>query len=193
MTPPCRKPGSRRESRSISPAAPGLAAGYYTLLPAKYATQPGAFRVVVNSGVTNPLTSPTLADGTMEMSGYLTDGFNGAHPSALSQFMVQSAATWERYSQYALTSANSFFPSYAAENGLAAPNVPNDAGHLVVAATNGVTLGGTVMGNPGPGGLGGEVDISSQFLEITGNGETVLPAIWESARMRWMPWAPTAC
>ncbi len=36
---------------------PGLPAGYYTLLPAKYATLPGAFRVVVNSGVTNPLTN----------------------------------------------------------------------------------------------------------------------------------------
>ncbi len=41
-------------------SGPGLPAGYYTLLPAKYATLPGAFRVVVNAGVTNPLSNQTV-------------------------------------------------------------------------------------------------------------------------------------
>jgi filamentous hemagglutinin family protein len=156
---------------------PGLAAGWYTLLPAKYATQPGAFRVVVNSGVVNPLSSSTvvLPDGTLDMTGYIGNGFDGSHPSSLSQFMVQPASTWERYSQYAITSANSFFPTYASLNGLAAPDVPNDAGRLVLSATTGLAIDGKLLGTPGQGGLGGEVDISSQFLEIVGNGQTVDP------------------
>jgi hypothetical protein len=74
-----------------------------------------------------------------------------------------------------MTSANSFFPSYAALNGQASPYVPNDAGRLVLSATSGLTLGGRLTGDPGPGGLGGQVDISSQYLQVVGNGETVDP------------------
>jgi len=156
---------------------PGLPAGYYTLLPAKYATLPGAFRVVVNSGVVNPLSNQTqlLADGTMEVSGYLANAITGTRPSATAQFLVQSAATWGQYSQYAVTSANSFFPTYASLNGLAAPNVPVDAGRLVLAATTGLTFGGSLFGDPAPGGFGAQVDISSQFIQIVGSGETLQP------------------
>ncbi len=111
---------------------PGLAAGYYTLLPAKYATLPGAFRVVVNSGVSNPPTNTTvtLPDGTMDITGYFSNAFTGARDASISQFMVQPMSAWGHYSQYVTTSANSFFPAYAALNNQAAPNVPNDAGRL---------------------------------------------------------------
>lgn len=156
---------------------PGLPAGYYTLLPAKYATLPGAFRVVVNSGVSNPLVNQTvtLPDGTMEVTGYLSNGFTGARDSSISQFLVQSAATWGRYSQYVSSSANDFFPAYAAQHNQATPYVPNDAGRLVLAATTGLTLGGTLKGDAGPGGAGSQVDISAQFIEITGKNTTVDP------------------
>lgn len=151
---------------------PGLAAGYYTLLPAKYATLPGAFRVVMNSGVTNPLSSQPLAmpDGTLAMNGYLSNGFTGAHSATVSQFLVQSAPVWQRYSQYTATSANGFFPRYAALNNLAMPYVPDDAGRLVLAATSGLIIDGQLRGRPGPGGFGGQVDISSQYLKIIDSG-----------------------
>jgi filamentous hemagglutinin family protein len=154
--------------------APGLAAGYYTLLPAKYATLPGAFRVVVNSGVSNPLVNQavTLPDGTMEVNGYLSNGFTGARDSSISQFLVQSASVWGRYSQYVSTSANDFFPAYAALHNQATPYVPNDAGRLVLAATTRLTLGGTLKGDAGPDGAGSQVDISAQFIEITGKNQT---------------------
>ncbi|MDB5609255.1 MAG: filamentous hemagglutinin [Bradyrhizobium sp.] len=153
----------------------GLPAGYYTLLPVKYATLPGAFRVVVNSGVSNPLSNQTftLPDGTMEMTGYLANGFTGAHDAAIAQFMVQSASVWGRYSQYVTTSANSFFPTYAALNNQSTPYVPVDAGRLVLSATSGLTLGGTLLGTAAPGGAGSQIDISSQFIEITGKSQTV--------------------
>jgi filamentous hemagglutinin family protein len=155
----------------------GLAAGVYTLLPAQYATMPGAYRVVVNSSVINPLQTQTvtLPDGTMQMAGYLTNNFNGSRSSTIEQFDVQSAATWGRYSQYALTSAASFFPAYAATHSLATPYVPADAGRLVIAAVSGLTLNGTVEGAAAPGGFGAQVDISSQYIQIVGNGEAVQP------------------
>jgi hypothetical protein len=151
----------------------GLPAGVYTLLPAKYATLPGAYRVVMNTGVTNPLVTQTqtLPDGTMVMTGYLTNDITGAHPSVTEQFQVQSQTVWEKYSQYTFTGANSFFPTYASTNKLAAPYIPDDAGRLVLAATSGLTLGGSVLGTPGAGGFGGQVDISSQYIEINDNGQ----------------------
>ncbi len=38
----------------------------------------------------------------------------------------------------------------------------------------GLTLGGTLLGNPAPGGSGSQVDISSQFIEITGSSDEAL-------------------
>ncbi|MEW6439014.1 MAG: filamentous hemagglutinin family protein [Pseudomonadota bacterium] len=155
----------------------GLAAGTYTLLPAQYATLPGAYRVVVNSGVTNPVSNQTvtLPDGTLQMSGYLGNALTGSRASEVAQFYVQPESVWGRYSQYALTSANQFFPAYAVANNLAAPYVPDDAGRLVLDATSSLTLNGEFDGSAAPGGAGGEVDLSAQFLEIVGNGQTTAP------------------
>ena len=74
--------------------------------------------VVVNSGVSNPPNNNTvtLPDGTMDVTGYFSNALTNARDASISQFMVQSSAVWERYSQYAVTSANSFFPAYAAAN-----------------------------------------------------------------------------
>src|SRR5262249_12406931 len=81
----------------------GLPAGTYTLLPAQYATLPGAYRVVANSGVTNPLSANVvLPDGTMAMAGYLANAVTGSRSSTLQQFYVQPMSVWGRYSQYAL-------------------------------------------------------------------------------------------
>jgi filamentous hemagglutinin family protein len=171
------QPGMATGQQVYLDGGPGLPAGYYTLLPAKYATLPGAFRVVVNSGVVNPISNKTsvLPDGTLDMSGFFGNAFDGSSQSQISQFMVQPASTWMRYSQYALTSANTFFPQYASLNSLAAPYVPNDAGRLVLSATTGLTVNGQLDGAAGPGGFGGQVDISSQFIQILGQGETVAP------------------
>ncbi len=59
---------------------PGLPAGTYVLMPAKYATLPGAYRVVQNTGATNvvPGASVTLPDGTDVVSGYFVDALSGA-------------------------------------------------------------------------------------------------------------------
>ena len=179
MTRRCRKAFPRQARRFILAGGDGLAAGVYTLLPAQYATLPGAYRVVMNSGVTNPLVTQTqtLPDGTMVMTGYLTNDITGARPSVTEQFQVQSASVWEKYSQYTFTSANSFFPTYASTHSLAVPYVPNNSGRLVLAPATELTLDGTLEGTPGTGGTGAEVDVSGEYLYIddTASGVTSVP------------------
>ncbi|MEW6438573.1 MAG: filamentous hemagglutinin family protein [Pseudomonadota bacterium] len=155
---------------------PGLAAGTYVLLPAQYATLPGAYRVVENTGASNvmPGQSVTLPDGTHLVSGYYVDALSGARSATPVQFTVQSAAVWGQYSQYTLTSANSYFASQAASNGTAVPPLPVDAGQLALAASQTLILDATLRTAAGPGGLAAEVDIASQDIEIVGQGEQAL-------------------
>ncbi|MEW6435625.1 MAG: filamentous hemagglutinin family protein [Pseudomonadota bacterium] len=155
---------------------PGLPAGTYVLLPAQYATLPGAYRVVENTGASNvvPDQSVTLPDGTHIVSGYYVDALSGARSSTPVQFTVQSAAVWGQYSQYTLTSANSYFASQAASNGTATPPLPVDAGQLALAASQTLILDATLRTAAGPGGLAAEVDIASQDIEIVGQGEQAL-------------------
>ncbi|SIO09655.1 filamentous haemagglutinin family protein [Paraburkholderia phenazinium] len=156
---------------------PGLAAGYYTLLPAEYATLPGAYRVTVSSssGTVTPGASMTLPDGTVQVAGYTGNALTGTHSATPTVFDVQSSAVWQQYSQYTLTSANSFFPPLASSAGDVTPPLPMDAGQLVLAAAQGLTLGGTLKTAAAPGGAPAEVDIASQAIQIVGSGEAALP------------------
>src|SRR5258708_9033057 len=110
---------------------PGLPAGISTLLPGKYATLPGAFRGVINSGVTNPGPAVTEADGRILAPGYFVNALTGQSTSTIHPVLVPTASVWGQYSQYTLTIANSFFPGYAASQNYVVPFLPMDAGHLI--------------------------------------------------------------
>ncbi|WP_186162732.1 filamentous haemagglutinin family protein [Burkholderia gladioli] len=155
---------------------PGLPAGYYTLLPAKYATLPGAYRVTVasTSGTSAPGASMSLPDGTVVTAGYFANSVTGSRSASPTLFDVQSGAVWQQYSQYTLTGANSFFTSLAASKGNVTPPLPVDGGQLVLAATRSLALGATLNAAAGPGGAPAEVDIASQDIQITGNGSSAL-------------------
>ncbi|WCM18167.1 filamentous hemagglutinin family protein [Paraburkholderia bryophila] len=155
---------------------PGLTPGYYTLLPGKYATLPGAFRVTVASTAGNltPGSTNVLADGTVMTAGYFGNAVTGSRSASPTLFDVQSGAVWQQYSQYTLTSANTFFPTLAASKGNVTPPLPVDGGQLALAATRALTLGATLNTAPGQGGAPAEVDIASQDIQITGNGSPAL-------------------
>src|SRR5262249_12917463 len=135
----------------------------------------GAYRVVQNTaaGTVIPGQSASLRDGTQIVSGYYVDALNGARGATPVSFEVQSAATWQQYSQYTLSSANSFFPAHPAAGRTVMPRVPIDAGQLVLAATSNLTLGATLQ-SAAAGGAAAQVDIASQDIQITGNGEQAL-------------------
>ncbi|WP_434115625.1 filamentous haemagglutinin family protein [Paraburkholderia caffeinilytica] len=155
---------------------PGLAAGVYTLLPGKYATLPGAYRVTVSSatGAVAPGASQVQPDGTVVTAGYFTDALSGSRSATPTLFNVQSGAVWQQYSQYTLTGANTFFPTLAAGKGNVTPPLPIDGGQLVLAATQALTLGATLNTAAATGGAPAEVDIASQDIQITGNGQAAL-------------------
>jgi len=160
--------------------APGLPAGWYTLLPASYATLPGAYRVVQNtSAVDNTATqNRVLQDGTDVVAGYFVDGLSGASAARSTSFNVQSATVWQQYSQYTLSSANTFFANLAAKSGTAVPQLPIDAGQLILGASGSLNLGDG--GSPrlltagASGGAAAQIDIASQDIQIVGNGQTAL-------------------
>lgn len=156
---------------------PGLAAGYYTLLPGKYATLPGAYRVTVSATTGNVAAgaSQVRPDGTVVTAGYFVDAVTGGRSATPTVFNVQSGAVWQSYSQYTLSGANSFFTTLAAGKGNVTPPLPVDGGQLVLAATKALTLGATLNTATGAGGAPAEVDIASQDIQITGNGGTALP------------------
>ncbi|WP_155741132.1 filamentous hemagglutinin N-terminal domain-containing protein, partial [Burkholderia pseudomultivorans] len=155
---------------------PGLAAGYYTLLPGKYATLPGAYRVTVSSTAGNvaPGASQVLPDGTVVTSGYFADALTGSRSATPTLFNVQSGPVWQQYSQYTLTSANRFFPALATSKGNVTPPLPMDGGQLVLAATKALALGATLNTAAATGGAPAEVDIASQDIQVTGNGTPAL-------------------
>ncbi|WCM25948.1 filamentous hemagglutinin family protein [Sphingomonas sp. QA11] len=153
---------------------PGLPAGVYTLLPAKYATLPGAFRVVENSATAAAGQSTKLADGTNVVAGYFADALTGARSATPALFDVQSAAVWGKSSQYTLTTADSYFASHAVAAGIATPALPRDAGQLVLAATGALSLGAALDTTPGKNGAAAQVDIASRDIQIIGSGEQAL-------------------
>ncbi|MGZ2747138.1 filamentous haemagglutinin family protein [Burkholderia stagnalis] len=155
---------------------PGLAAGYYTLLPGKYATVPGAYRVTVSGtpGNVAPGASKVLPDGTVVTAGYFADAVTGGRSATPTLFSVQSGPVWQQYSQYTLKGANTFFTEQAAKKGSVTPPLPVDGGQLVLAATRALAFGATLNTAAGTGGAPAEVDIASRDIQVTGNGSAAL-------------------
>ncbi len=140
----------------------GLAAGTYTLLPARYALLPGAYLVTPESG-TPAGAAVAQPDGSVVVGGYTFNGLSGAtqtSPPLLSSFDLASLSVINSRAEYTSYSANTFLQQSAAAQGKTVV-VPLDAGQLVLAATSTMTIEGTVMSQAPTGGNGGQVDIAS--------------------------------
>ncbi|QQN61947.1 filamentous hemagglutinin family protein [Bradyrhizobium diazoefficiens] len=148
----------------------GIPAGNYTLYPGHYATLPGALRVVdYGSNVGKNLASGTaLPDGTVLTTGYYTSSTQPGKRSAGEElFAVQTGAVWKQYSEYTLSSANSYFAAKAKHDGVMAPRLPIDAGRIAAVASQSLDLAGTIAAEAAPGGRGGEFDISASKLVVS--------------------------
>ena len=151
---------------------PGLAAGVYTLLPARYALLPGAFLVTEVSGyqdIQSGQVIPVLSGGNI-ISGYQTVAgtpFGGSYgESRTSGFEVVPASVVLQQAQYTTTSANQFFASQAQTADVPTPRLPEDSGVLALVASDALTLDGTLDTAAPKGGLGAEVDISSADILV---------------------------
>ena len=154
---PALKPGDQIYLNASS----ALAAGVYTLLPARYALLPGAVLVTAQNTVPN---SATLRpDGSSLVSGYRFNAFTGRPTTQplLTAFEVAPQPVVQNRADYETYSANTFLREGALANDAAVPRLPIDSGHLVLAATGAVAIDGTVLADAPTGGRRGLVDINT--------------------------------
>ncbi|WP_213737826.1 filamentous haemagglutinin family protein [Bradyrhizobium sp. dw_411] len=146
----------------------GLAAGWYTLLPAKYAMLPGGMRVAEQIGAKNVVAglSGTLTDGSIITTGTYGNATGGTSQSQVRLFEVQSQAVINKESQIALTAGNSYFAALAAHNGTAVPQLPIDAARLVINPGVGLIVNAILSTAAAPGGRGAQVDIAGTNIDI---------------------------
>ncbi len=160
------EPGYVNDSLSVGDrvflnASPGLKAGVYTLLPARYALMPGAFLVTPQSG--SPTGTFTNPDGASYVAGYQFNDLNsGRRLSPLfSRFEVAPAATFLQRATYETFSANTFLRASAEAVGATVPRLPLDGGYLLFQSTTAMQIDGDVLASGAFGGRGGLVDISA--------------------------------
>lgn len=150
----------------------GLAAGYYTLLPARYALLDGAFLVTpLAGGNVAEGSSRTRIDGTPIVSGFRGLADTGYHDQRWSEFVVEAGSIAKTRSEYNLSVASQFFARQAQSRELAIPRLPQDAGQLVLNAKTALELV-NVIANVGTNGRGGLVDVVAEKLAVGQTAET---------------------
>jgi filamentous hemagglutinin family protein len=166
----------------------GIAAGYYALLPPRYALAPGAVLIQLESNFVsaNGGQIGTLANGTPVIGGYLTTGTTGLHTgSGLTEYegvAVYPSGYAEGLSAYTLSSASTYFGAIATAAGTGPVAEPADAGILSVTVTpatlNALDIEGSVLTAAANGGRGAQINLSAPELEITaGNGAAAAGAV----------------
>ncbi|RZL66176.1 MAG: filamentous hemagglutinin N-terminal domain-containing protein [Variovorax sp.] len=167
-------------------ASPGLAAGWYTLLPARYALLPGAFAVQGNGkawpGVAGK--AAAVSDGSYVVQGKAGDALGNPgnlgnlEAGAGTGWRVMSGDTLRKYTEYNEASSNAFFSSDAFKltqyrltgRDIVTPRLARDGGAVVFDATESLGLDGVLKSAPDAGGRGGLVDIAGQKIAIVGSG-----------------------
>ena len=115
----------------ITAGVPGLPAGTYTLLPASYALQKGAFRVEVGAesavGSRQPVATGT---GSWRVSGHQAQSLGGGVSPLLTDLVLTPAEVVRRHASYNETSYSVFVQGVAERRGEALRWRPTDAGNL---------------------------------------------------------------
>ncbi|MDP3333249.1 MAG: filamentous hemagglutinin family protein [Methylococcaceae bacterium] len=147
----------------------GLAAGWYTLLPARYALLPGAYLLTPQAGSQDQIQNTTnLADSEVVVGRFGVAG-TAISDSRTQGFVVESGAIARTRSQFIDYFANDFFANKAEKAGETAPQLPRDAGSLVLSAQTRLKLAADLLATPATLGLGGQVDITGNKLAVVAN------------------------
>lgn len=149
-------------------AAPGLAAGWYTLLPAQYALLPGAFRVVEQSSNGIAGQSRQLQGGATLVAGRY--GLGNSEESRVRIFNVQSQPVFRQSSNLSLTSFTTAVESANTRAGRAIPQLPRDAARLTINPLNGLQIDAAFLAQAAQGGRGSQVDITGTNILISDTG-----------------------
>ncbi|MCB5190616.1 filamentous hemagglutinin family protein [Methylobacillus arboreus] len=154
---------------------PGLAAGYYTLLPARYALLEGAYMLQMNpSQQVKQGISTVLLDGSSLTSGFITNVNRSSREGLWQTFRVtdgkvfrpETGAVSRAPSEYMLSYGSEYFSDKALSAGLDVPRLAADAGQLILSATENLKLNATLKTEKGEGGRGAMVDIVSDKISV---------------------------
>ncbi len=156
----------------------GIAAGYYALLPPRYALEPGAVLIQLEPGFTSATGGQigALANGTPVIGGFLSIGTTGLHTgSGLTEFegiAVHPAGYAAKLANYTISDASSYFGEQATAAGTGPVSEPADAGTFTLSVTpsasDSLFLQGSVLTAAASGGRGAQINLSAPDLEITG-------------------------
>jgi filamentous hemagglutinin len=159
-----------------------LAAGVYTLLPARYALFPGA--VLITPDSTTPVGgSVNRPEGTTLVSGYRFNSLDTSRSgrTLISRFEIAGSKVVRARSEYQDLYANTVLKQAALVREFAVPRLPVDAGYLSFSSTTSMSIEGGVDSKTSKSGRGSVIDISSPgdiLINKTGtggkNGELVL-------------------
>lgn len=165
----------------------GLAAGYYTLLPARYALLPGAFMVTPTSGA--GAGSYALPDGSALTGGFRLNGFasRAAGSRLHGTWEIVPSSVLSTRAEYEVLAANTFLPARAAALGLSSvARLPQDAGYLRVHGEDYLRIQGNVLAAAAGSGRGAWADISSSAdITILDSAASApgAPAVLEAGRL----------
>lgn len=154
---------------------PGVPAGVYPLLPARYALLPGALLVTPVSGYRDLAAGQSVrtADGATVVAGYRTSVGGAQADARTSGFRIEDGVAVRRLAEYRESVASTFFPADARARDVAVPALPNDAGRLVVETGQSLALDGTFATSGTNGGRGARVDLSAERLAVVTGGDAV--------------------
>jgi filamentous hemagglutinin len=156
----------------------GLTAGYYPLLPARYALVPGALLIEaepkyqsIGSGLLG-----ALPDGTPIVAGYFSFGSTGLHETpGYTGFAVYPGSYGGQLAQYGISAASTFFSAEASAAGAPRPTLPADAGTLSIAVSGSLDVAGQVRTAAAGGGLAAPIEITANDL-VVGSPTGPVPA-----------------
>jgi filamentous hemagglutinin len=154
----------------------GIAAGYYTLLPARYALETGAVLIQLEPSYVSASSGQigALANGMPVIAGYLSTGTTGLHTGGLTEYegvAIYPSGYAEKLASYDISNASTYFSAIATSAGTGPVSEPADAGtfniSVTAAAINTLDLEGSVLSSAASGGRGAVVNVSAPDLEIT--------------------------
>jgi filamentous hemagglutinin family protein len=156
----------------------GVAPGNYALLPPRYALLPGALLIAIEPSYTSATGGQigALANGTPVIGGYRS--YAGTNLSAGSTtyegFAIYPSGYGQQLATYTISQASTYFGTAAKLAGTGPVSEPADAGVLNLsvnaAASNSLSLLGTVETQAANGGLGAVVNLSAPNLELSADG-----------------------
>jgi filamentous hemagglutinin len=155
--------------------SPGIPAGRYPLLPARYALLPGAYLIKAEKNYNDLLPSQRaqLRDGTPVVAGYFTQTDVDDVGRRFSGFSILAKDAVRARAEYRESFANKFFTDRAIANDAIVSRLPTDSGRLALSAKTELGINGSLLTVAPEKGRGAEVDIAASNIVIQDSSSAV--------------------